>query len=350
MKRMLSVLLLLAVVLSAVSAVAFAEDAAAYKELAPGSSGNDVRELQRRLTDLGYDTHGVDGSYGNGTKTAILAFQARNGLEETGTATPETQALLYSDDAIEPFVPPVSISSVSWVGNASTLYFQNNTDETIDHVDFFYYAFDASGDLHVASKDHGLGWWKIDFKSIRPGATGSIKLRLDDDVVDKETASVAVGVARYHTTAGNYYEFSEDQMFLRHSDGHITFPADESAPDCMSTEEYEKSWNIVIGYRYFSIPDRIAPLFDLSRGGGWLTEVSEGSLAEKAGLMPDDIIVSFDDDLLTNGHSAEKAKLRMLDGESVTVHYLRDNTEYTTVMSADMDDMSQEAKDAFRRN
>ena len=46
-----------------------------------------VREIQQRLTDLGYAPGPVDGLYGGKTRTAIQAFQHDKGLEPDGLAT-----------------------------------------------------------------------------------------------------------------------------------------------------------------------------------------------------------------------------------------------------------------------
>lgn len=42
------------------------------------------RQVQRWLTDLGLEPRGADGSFGQNTRSAILAFQRRNGLPATG--------------------------------------------------------------------------------------------------------------------------------------------------------------------------------------------------------------------------------------------------------------------------
>ena len=42
------------------------------------------RQIQRWLTDLGLETRGTDGNFGQNTRGAILAFQRRNGLPPTG--------------------------------------------------------------------------------------------------------------------------------------------------------------------------------------------------------------------------------------------------------------------------
>ncbi|MEM9811118.1 MAG: peptidoglycan-binding domain-containing protein [Pseudomonadota bacterium] len=45
------------------------------------------RELQQDLTVLGYDTRGIDGIYGPGTRASIAAFQEKAGRESTGYLT-----------------------------------------------------------------------------------------------------------------------------------------------------------------------------------------------------------------------------------------------------------------------
>jgi len=53
--------------------------------------------MQNRLIELGYLRDAADGTYGENTQTAVLAFQKNNNLPETGIANPETQKKLYSD-------------------------------------------------------------------------------------------------------------------------------------------------------------------------------------------------------------------------------------------------------------
>jgi lipoprotein-anchoring transpeptidase ErfK/SrfK len=55
--------------------------------LGPGSRGPSVRELERRLADLGYALRAVDGHYRSDTTEAVLAFQKVHGLAWTGRVT-----------------------------------------------------------------------------------------------------------------------------------------------------------------------------------------------------------------------------------------------------------------------
>ena len=49
-----------------------------------GASGDITKLLQQRLVDLGYNTNGVDGLFGNGTRNAVVQFQNTNGLVADG--------------------------------------------------------------------------------------------------------------------------------------------------------------------------------------------------------------------------------------------------------------------------
>ncbi len=67
--------------------------------LRTGDRGNDVQKLQKRLTELNYYSGPVSGNYQKNTLKAVKAFQADNGLEQTGIADPQTIALLFSSEA-----------------------------------------------------------------------------------------------------------------------------------------------------------------------------------------------------------------------------------------------------------
>ena len=70
-----------------------------YITLEEGSSGDQVRTLQKRLKDLGYYNGSVDGKYGESTMASVMAFQLRNNLTVDGKAGPATQRVLYGSKA-----------------------------------------------------------------------------------------------------------------------------------------------------------------------------------------------------------------------------------------------------------
>ena len=67
--------------------------------LTVGAKGEDVKQLQQRLKDLGYLNGKVDGQFGGGTKRAVIAFQRKNKLDTDGVAGEETLKKLYAEDA-----------------------------------------------------------------------------------------------------------------------------------------------------------------------------------------------------------------------------------------------------------
>lgn len=58
-----------------------------------GSRGEEVRNVQSKLKELGYYTGAVDGIFGSKTQSAVKAFQRNCGLTADGIAGPKT--LLY---------------------------------------------------------------------------------------------------------------------------------------------------------------------------------------------------------------------------------------------------------------
>ena len=62
--------------------------------LRQGSKGDEVKEVQRRLKQWGYYSGSVDGIFGSGTKSAVIAFQKKNGLTADGIVGKATYAAL----------------------------------------------------------------------------------------------------------------------------------------------------------------------------------------------------------------------------------------------------------------
>ena len=77
------------------------ESSSSDGSLKKGSQGEKVKELQRRLKELGYYKDYVDGDYGDATVKAVKAFQKMNGLTEDGVAGSTTLKKLNDDKAIK---------------------------------------------------------------------------------------------------------------------------------------------------------------------------------------------------------------------------------------------------------
>jgi peptidoglycan hydrolase-like protein with peptidoglycan-binding domain len=62
--------------------------------LKKGSRGAEVMELQRRLTNLGYSTKGIDSVFGANTDAAVRKFQKAKKLTVDGIVGPATKKAL----------------------------------------------------------------------------------------------------------------------------------------------------------------------------------------------------------------------------------------------------------------
>lgn len=80
------------------------------RELRKGITGNDVKDMQTRLKELGYDLgkYGIDGDFGSDTQAAVMKFQEDNGLEATGVYGAATHEKLVSSPAASATNTPVT--------------------------------------------------------------------------------------------------------------------------------------------------------------------------------------------------------------------------------------------------
>ena len=107
-KRLVAILITLVLLTGMFSTV----PAMAGSILQEGDSGETVLAIQTRLAELGYTDTETDGVYGEGTKNAILKFQAMNDLLMTGFADQMTVNLLMSENAL-----PYDEESLYWVAD-----------------------------------------------------------------------------------------------------------------------------------------------------------------------------------------------------------------------------------------
>lgn len=101
MLRKMKGLLALTLMLLAVCAVCCATADAPYRDLTVGSVGDDVLAMKQRLYELKYySTTKLTNTFNDAVGKVVRTFQKSNGLEQTGVATAYTQAVLFSDAAV----------------------------------------------------------------------------------------------------------------------------------------------------------------------------------------------------------------------------------------------------------
>lgn len=67
--------------------------------LRQGSTGGEVKEVQRRLKNWGYYSGALDGIFGSGTRKAVIYFQQKNGLTADGIVGKATYKALGMNDS-----------------------------------------------------------------------------------------------------------------------------------------------------------------------------------------------------------------------------------------------------------
>ena len=89
-----------------------------HRPLRYGSTGEDVKDLQKELTELGYYKGKISGNYLESTQKAVENLQAKNGLEITGVADAELQDMILekkilskSDKPEDTFSPAPNLSN-----------------------------------------------------------------------------------------------------------------------------------------------------------------------------------------------------------------------------------------------
>jgi peptidoglycan hydrolase-like protein with peptidoglycan-binding domain len=73
--------------------------------LGNGASGEQVRVIEQRLSDLHYDVGSVDGKYDSATTMAVMAFQKVNGMARSGRATDDVVAAITTAGDPGPMLP-----------------------------------------------------------------------------------------------------------------------------------------------------------------------------------------------------------------------------------------------------
>ena len=80
------------------------------------SKGDQVKQIQARLKELGHYSGVVDGKFGPGTEKAVKAFQAAEHLDADGKVGPKTWAVLFKAVESVPETPVVSSGSEAGQG------------------------------------------------------------------------------------------------------------------------------------------------------------------------------------------------------------------------------------------
>lgn len=101
-----------------------------YTQLSPGDTGNAVKNMQKRLMELGYFDGELGGNYLTKTTAAVKLFQKSIGWEQTGVATAALQEKLFSADA-PAYAPEIVTPAPAPEKDDGTLQYGDTGEEVV---------------------------------------------------------------------------------------------------------------------------------------------------------------------------------------------------------------------------
>lgn len=331
-----------------------------YLMLTKGDRGDAVKQLQERLKELGFYSIAIDGDYGNGTVNAIKAFEEYNGMEQTGVASPELQAYLYSDDAKGIEIPDIEISSLGMQNRRGSNYarptFINHTDVDVDGLTYMIKAYNAYGEriesntLTVNDIKRYNGNDNVylenstgELTNIKLKAGGKYQLKSSEEIKlyhfnEKALATLYMAIIRYHKADGNVVEIPENEQIWYGSDGKLVTVEYENNQEQVSELTHdieEKADGFDLGFSPYFICNFFAEVADIPLGGVYVDSVSSNSLAAEAGLKQEDIIVKIGDVWTYDENSFTLAKGLLKRKSSNKVVFYRRGEQLETELKID---------------
>ncbi len=109
-----------------------------YRALGPGTSGDDVTQLQKALRRLGFDPGAISGTYGQGTATAVADWYKSKGYDAQEPSPADQQQLGSLEQAVsatqEALLTTNSGNSGSTEGSSGTPSPQSSTDQQVHKI------------------------------------------------------------------------------------------------------------------------------------------------------------------------------------------------------------------------
>ena len=352
------------------------EELAQYHTLNVGDRNADVLALRKRLYELGYYAKPNENAlYTESTADVVRMFQQDCGLEETGTADPYTQALLFDDRMLaregsaqevtylqnkaQPlYIQRAEITSYSFYGSVQVSV-RNNTSgkltafglkiipnmsdgELVDMADTFAEQIEKEYNLDSIAVARGNSY--SDFET-----NGKAPLYNDpDDYEEPEIGEVyiyphhfqvsykqyftgaQVAVSWYRAAGRNVYVDDDQMVFVsvgKGTDELMTYTLPIAISD--SQREEARKWEMGIVTRY--VLPVYQDYYNLPQGA-YLRSVEEGSPAQEAGLQEGDIIVGIGEQTILGDMTLRLSRASFAPGDIQTVYFWRGGQYYTTEM------------------
>ena len=352
------------------------DELAQYHTLDVGDRNADVLALRKRLYTLGYYAKPNENAlYTESTADVIKMFQKDCGLEETGTADPYTQALLFDDRMLaregsaqevtylqnkaQPlYIQRAEITSYSFYGSVQVSV-RNNTNGKLTAFGLKIIPNMSDGtpaDMAETFAEEIEREYTLDDIAVAKGnsysdfaTNGKAPLYNDpDDYEEPDIGEVYIYPHHFQVSYKNYFTGAQVAVCWYRSGGRNVYVDDDqmvfipvgkgadeilmnTLPIVLSDSESEEArkWEMGIVARY------VLPIYqdyyDLPQGA-YLRSVEDGSPAQEAGLQEGDIIVGIGEQTILGDRTLRLSRASFAPGDIQTVYFWRDGQYYTTEM------------------
>ena len=352
------------------------DELAQYHTLDVGDRNADVLALRKRLYTLGYYAKPNENAlYTESTADVIKMFQKDCGLEETGTADPYTQALLFDDRMLaregsaqevtylqnkaQPlYIQRAEITSYSFYGSVQVSV-RNNTNGKLTAFGLKIIPNMSDGtpaDMAETFAEEIEREYTLDDIAVAKGnsysdfaTNGKAPLYNDpDDYEEPDIGEVYIYPHHFQVSYKNYFTGAQVAVCWYRSGGRNVYVDDDqmvfipvgkgadeilmnTLPIVLSDSESEEArkWEMGIVARY------VLPIYqdyyNLPQGA-YLRSVEDGSPAQEAGLQEGDIIVGIGEQTILGDRTLRLSRASFAPGDIQTVYFWRDGQYYTTEM------------------
>ena len=147
--------------------------------LRKGSQGQEVKDLQTRLSALGFYPGKIDGVFDEGTEEALVAFQKTNQIVENGILDENTRQIMFSVNA-KPYSSPDTVPSDAVVDHYEMQEVERSR-QVLDHYET-YYTYEDDGNGQMIEVPHERPVYRTEYYTVTQSSGSASDTSVDSIV------------------------------------------------------------------------------------------------------------------------------------------------------------------------
>ncbi len=316
-----------------------------YRTLETGDAGEDVEAVIQRLYALGYLESGNAKKLMKTHQSAIRQFQKNNGLTQDGVCSPELQAKLFSDNALNKRKEKLgardallfskgTVKASNKGGGTITYTLKNTTASSIDAYNINMRLYNTYGERFLmggAVSDFTLADELTVLEHVEERATfrKNETISFAFEMGSLYFAGVMIAVTAYHVQGGETVRIPEDQLHWFGFGKGVTEGYQDLLVTPLTDEETKLAGRWEIGVDGAYVDADIAKQYGV-REGFLIQKMTPASMLDEAGLKAGDVLLAIGDIRIFGKTSIERALSRLDAGQDAVVLFLRNGVVYQT--------------------